>query len=142
MPTSLEARLRTAAAAFPGLTALLGSSPFRWYDTQLAQDSAFPAITVLLVSDVLMYSLQGILQTSWSRVQFTIWDIDPESARNVEAELMLFLAQFNGDGVMISFSPPVCKNFILTRRSGFYAQTQPPNYWRTVDAKIFNNSSL
>lgn len=136
---SLEAMLRTQALAFPGLTALLGTNPFRWYDTQLRQGTAFPAVTVQLVSGNETYAFNGRLATGWSRMQFTIWDSDPERARNVEAQLTAFLDVFNGTGIQGLSEYP---NSIVMRRQTLFSETQPPLFQRINDAQIFSNSTL
>lgn len=142
MSTSIETKLRTAALAFPGLTNLLGGTnpnTFRWYDTQLRQGTAFPAIVVTLVSNPADYVFTGILATSFCRVQFEVWDYDPEDAYQVEQQLGKFLLQFNAYG---SPNLPANANFILNQRKLLYADTQPPQYQRITDARIFNNSTI
>ena len=139
MGTSLEVKLRTAAAAFSALTALLGTSPFRWYDTQLLQGSAFPAIVVVLIDDAKTYYLGGRMNTSFSRVQFTIWDTDAERGRSVEAALYDFFDVFNACAAPSGRAKP---NYVVGARGGMYPQTQPPQFQRIIDAKIFNNDTL
>lgn len=142
MSTSLETKLRTAALAFPGLTSLLGGNTqntFRWYDTQLRQGTVYPAIVVTMVSDSSDYVFTGILATSFSRVQFEVWDTDPEHAYIVQQQLEAFLLQFNAYGLPNS---PANANFVLNRQKKLYADTQPPQWQRITDVRIFNNSTL
>jgi len=139
MSTTLEVKLRTTASAFAPLIALLGTSPFRWYDTQLVQGSVFPAIVALLVSDPKSYYLGGRMNTSFARVQFTIWDTDAERGRSVEAALYDFLDVFNASGAPADRAKP---NYVVGARGGMYPQTQPPQFQRIIDAKIFNNDTL
>lgn len=138
--TPLKDKLRTAAAAYAPLTALLGASPFRWYDTQLVQKSAFPAIVAQVISDPKSYVFGGRLPTSFARVQFVIWDIDSQRIETVKSTLFDFLDTFVGDG--ISQSPLVKGNYIVADRDGMEPQTQPPQWKRIIDAKIFNNDSI
>lgn len=136
---TLEARLLTAAAANAGLAALLGSSPFRWYDTRLAQGTAYPAVTVQLVSGNKTYAFEGRLSTGWSRYQFTIWDTDPERARSVESALVTFLDTFNGPGTAGLQQYP---NYVVLQRQGMFAEIEPPVFQRINDAMIFSNDTL
>lgn len=139
MTTSIETKLRTAAAATPALTAYLGTSPFRWYDMQQSQGSALPSVVVLLVSAVDTYSTTARLATSLNRVQFTIWDTDPEEARAIEQALIAFLETFN------AFSPvpgaAIQPNRVVMRRQSGQPQTEPLIFWRLVDAMIYNNEN-
>jgi hypothetical protein len=48
---SLKAKLFTQASANAGLIALLGASPFRWFDQQLPQNAAFPCIVAQQISN-------------------------------------------------------------------------------------------
>lgn len=137
---TLEAKLRTAAAAWPDLAALLGSSPFRWWDTQLNQAvNVFPAIVVLLVSSSDTYALNRRLPGGFSRVQFTIWADSGQDARAVEAELVCFLNQFNAIGVQGLQQYP---NSVLNRRGSLYPRTEGPKYQRVLDVSIFDNEQV
>lgn len=138
MPT-LEAKLRTAALADSALTALLGTSPFRWYDTQLDETvNVFPAVVVQLISAPDMYALNRRMPGYFSRMQFTIWGTSGENARAVETELVCFLNQFNAVGVAGLQQYP---NTVLNRRTSMYVQTQPAKWQRIVDVSIFNNEN-
>src|ERR1017187_4341686 len=97
IPTSLKAKLFAQASVNAGLQALLGTSPFRWYDSQLNQSSVFPAVVVLIVSNPPEYVMGGRLSTSWARVQFTVYGTgsDSQNASAVVNALQDFLAVFN-----------------------------------------------
>src|SRR5665213_2816139 len=69
--TPLVVKLRQAAVTNSGLTSLLGSAPFRWYNTQLYEGSAYPAITANQISSVPVYSVGGRKPLARARVQFT-----------------------------------------------------------------------
>ena len=138
---TLEAKLRAAAAAYAPLTALIGSPP-RWWDTQRQQGSAFPSVTVLLVSGNKTYVFTGRLPTGWSRVQFTIEADSGEAARGVEAALAAMLDQANFVGVPGLAQYP---SRIVLIRGGLNTEMQPGTpgrWWRTVDAMIFSNDNL
>lgn len=141
MGTSLEQKLRTAAAANADLQALLGTSPFRWYGPQAAQGAAQPLVEVLLVDAPPQYSTTQLLVTCRYRMQFTIWDTDLERARSVESAIIAFLVTFNAYNA--GDSSPIQRNEVVNRRSGrSQAQTDPITYWRTLDAFIWNNETI
>jgi hypothetical protein len=145
--TSLEVKLRTAALAYPDLVALLTNSPskpgfpdFRWYNIQLIQGSAFPAVVVQLVSSGQSYSNYQRLSTSFSRIQFTIWDTDSDRGRQVENVLYQFLDQFNPAGLNSNLTN--YPNSIVLTRAGMYPTPNPPQFWRQSDVQIFDNSAV
>jgi hypothetical protein len=140
MATSLEVKLRTAAAADTTLTGLLGTNPFRWFESQFQQGTIFPEVTVLLVDTINQYSVTNLLSTALSRVQFTVWDTDPERARDVETAIVDFLVGFNA--MNNSSAAPIQANTVISRRQRGNAQTEPFTYQRILDAKIFNNENL
>jgi hypothetical protein len=139
---SLLSKLRTAALAFPGLTdALGGTNPnkFRWYDTQLRQGTAFPALVAMLISNPTSYTVNSRLATSFTRVQFELWGYDPVVLDQIVTQLSAFLDQFDGYGTpgLVQYA-----NYIMNDRQVLYADTQPPQYQRIVDANVFNNSLI
>lgn len=140
-PTSLEAQIRTAALAFPGLTAFLGGTDpnaFRWFDTQLLQGTAFPAVVVSIISDPQDYVFERRLVTSWQRVQFDIWSYDPEQGYQIQEEIAAFLDQFNGYGTpnLVQYA-----NQIVNVRKVLWPEPGPPQYQRIIDVKMFFNST-
>ena len=137
--TPIEQKLRTQALAFPGLTALLGSSPFRWYDVQLVQGSAFPAVTVQMVSNTDSYVNTGRQNSGFSRIQFTIWDTDPVRMRQVEDQLTAFMAVFNG---AVPQNLPAYANYFVMRKQFLIADPTKPLYQRICDVNIFNSDSI
>lgn len=141
MSTYLLSKIRIGALAFPGLTALLGGDTqngFRWYENQLKQGAQFPAVVVTLVSDPRDYVFLARMATSFARVQFEVWGYDPVQNDAVVQALAQFLDQFNAYGIP---GLPQNANFILNDRATMYAMTQPPQYQRVIDAKIFNNEA-
>jgi hypothetical protein len=144
---SLEVKLRTAALAYPDLVALLTNVPsvpqfpdFRWYSIQLLQGTKFPAVVVQLVSGGQSYSNYQRLSTSFNRVQFTIWDTDSDRGRQVEQVLYSFLDVFNPAGLRSDLTG--APNFVILTRAGMYPTPNPPQFWRTNDAMIFDNTAV
>lgn len=137
--TPLEIKLRTQAAAFSELTALLGTTPFRWYDVQIAQGTAFPAIAVQVVFDGDTYVFAGRLATGFTRVQFDIWDTDPVRLRQVEGALTDFMNVFNGTGIqgLVAYG-----NFFVMRRQGLTPNPTRPPYRRICDVNIFSSDLI
>ncbi len=138
---SLKSAIRSAAAAYPGLTALLGTSPFRWYDIRRIQGSVLPAVAVQIISGGPTYTVAGMLPTGWTRVQFTISGSgsDSSNAMLVETQLILFLNQMNLIGISGLTQYPA---LVLLQRDGMEVQTEPPIFQRIVDARIFSNSKV
>lgn len=134
---SLESRIRTAAAATPFLAALLGTSPFRFYDTRLNQGTAFPAVVMQLVSSNDQYVWSGRMPTGYSRYQFAIWDTDADRGRQVDAAITAFFTTFNGPGTQAG----ACwyGSQILNRRSTMFPNPEPPLFQRILDVSIFSN---
>ena len=146
MPTGLEQKIRTAAAAYSPLTALLASgSPatFRWYRQQLAQGSAFPAVVVRVIFNARDYVATGALPTSTARVQFDIWGGEyaagMAAADAVQSALYSFLDQLNLVGVPgLSLYP----NRVVSALESSYTQANSLIYGWLTDAMIFSNESL
>lgn len=137
--SELKELLRIQASAFPGLTALLGTSPFRWWDGQLVQGSAYPAIVVTIVSNPRNYCLTGRLPTGWSRVEFKIWDTDTLRAGTVENALLNFFDVFNAVGPSNLPSYPVD---VVNDRQTVVPDPEPKRFLRMVDTQIFSNDTL
>ena len=143
MPTPLKDRIRAAAIATPALTSLLGTNPFRWYDTQLSQGSAFPAVVVQIISSAKTYNVAGRMPNGNNRVQFTIWGANTAAGMaamaNVETALATFLDGLNLVGIpgLIQY-----QNLIVGARDGWVALPQPGNPLRLIDAMCYSNDSL
>ncbi len=141
MSTALKARIRTAAASYSGLTSLLGTSPFRWFDETKPQSAGLPCVVVTVVSGAPTYVATGRLRTGFTRVQFLIWGATPGSgsAYAVEQQLLAFLDQLNLIGIngLVQYPNPV-----VLQRDSLYVQSDPPIYQRIVDASMFVNDSL
>ena len=144
MSASLEALLLSQASAYSPLASLLATAPANpnapaWYDNQLAQGSAYPAIVVTKISQPQSYALTGRMATAQARVQFVIWDTNPERARVVEQALYQFLDQFNGVGLA---NLPGYPNEVAGVRQGYSPQPTPPRWTLLIDAMIFWNQTL
>jgi hypothetical protein len=140
--SDLITKIRAAAIAYPGLTALLGGSAqdsFRWYNVQLNQAASFPAVVVTLISSTSDYAFPYRMTTNFNRVQFEIWAGSPASAAAVADQLYTFLDQFNAYGIAGLIQNA---NFVISDRQGIYAPTQPPQYQRIIDARVFDNSAV
>lgn len=137
---TLKAKLFAAASDSPALQALLGTDPFRWYDTQLPQQAAFPAVVANQVSAPRDYALGGRMSTYWARIQLTVYGTgnDSENASAVVAAITGFLQTFNAIGVP---NLPAYPNRVLNDRDGGIAQTQPLTYQRFLDVSILNDES-
>lgn len=136
--TPLLVKLRTKAALNAGLTSLLGAAPFRWYNMQLAEGSAFPAITAMKVSGIPFYNVGQRGPSTVYRIQFTIWeDQVPDDTNSVLQALRVFLDSFSA--VENTAQYPVQ---ILNERGGLYPLTQPPIYQTSIDALIYNADNL
>jgi len=122
---------------------LLGTNPFRWYDTQLAQGSAFPAVVAQIISSSKTYNVAGRMTNGNSRVQFTIWSTNTGSGMtaraNVESALATFLDGLNLIGIPGLLQYP---NYIVGARDGWVALPQPGNPLKLIDAMVFSNDSL
>lgn len=141
--TPVKDRIRAAAIATPALTAILGTNPFRWYDRQLNQGSAFPAVVVQAISDPRTYAIVGRLPTSFSRYQFTLWALNTAAGISglaaLEAAMVEFFESLNLVGI-----PGLCSysNQVVNARDGFFPEPQPGNPTRFIDVMIFANDNL
>ena len=137
MSTPLVVKLRQAAVTNAGLTSVLGSAPFRWYNTQLYEGSAYPAITANQISSVPVYSVTGRNPLARARVQFTIWEGQtPDDTNSVLDALRAFLDSFSAVG-----NPTQFANQINSELDRLYPATQPPIFQTLVDAYIYNSDS-
>jgi hypothetical protein len=138
--TPLKDKMRAAAASYSPLTTILGASPMRWWNVQLRQGATFPAVVVQIISDAPTYAFRGPLPTSFVRVQFTCWDTDPERLETLDKAIQGFIAQYNGAG--LGANAPSQSNYVMNRLDGMFPQTQPPQYQRVIDSKIFDNPNV
>lgn len=137
---TLLAKLRSAASADTTLAGLLGSSPFRWYDQQLVEGTAFPAVAAFVVSRVPQYSVSQMLTTAEYRVQINVFDPNPETARAVASAIEQFLTTFNAYSA--GDSNPIQPNRVVNQRDGGIVQTDPLTAMQIMDVMIWNNESF
>lgn len=143
MATPIKDRIVAAAIATPALTALLGINPFRWYDRQLVQGSAFPAVVAREISAPRVYALAGPLPTAFRRWQFTLWGTNNSagiaSLASLESALDTFWESLNLVGIpgMLGYN-----NQVVNRLDAFYPIPEPGNPQRLIDVMIFANDNL
>jgi len=142
MATTLLAKLRTAASADATLSSLLGSSPFRWYDQQLAQGTAFPAVTAEITTRVRQYSVNSLLLTAQYRVTFKVFDPDPQQSRAVALAIEQFLTGFNAYSSAAPAGQLQPNQVVMGPRDFGIAETQPLTNLQILDAMIWNNETL
>lgn len=137
-----EVKLRTLAAADASLQAIFGTSPFRWWDSQLVQGSAFPSCVVRRISTVRMYQLEGLNQMSQPRFQFDIRHPDPETARAAAKAVIAWLSTIdlasNAQFGSPQTTPPQFPCYLLNERTGMDYQLQPPIFVESLDVRVFN----
>jgi hypothetical protein len=138
---TLIVKIRTAAASYPPLTALLQpASVFQMYTEQTIQASIAPWVTVRLITEPRVYAFNGRLSTNYARVEFLIFGAPPggENAREVRDTLISFLDQFNAAGLP---GLPANPNDVLDETELGIAQTQPLTFQIRLQARIFNNET-
>lgn len=137
-----EAKLRTLAAANTSLQALLGTSPFRWFDTSLPQDiGVYPSVVVARVSTVFDSRMDtGISKYTWPRFQLDIRHTDPEQARACASAIIDFLNTVDLAVTSGAIMPPAKQApcFILNQRTALDYELQPPVNVQTLDVRVMN----
>ena len=133
---SLKSAMFANASTYAPLIALLGVSPFRWYDTRLEQGSPLPAVTVQTISEPSMNAVTGPLPTRWARVQFSIYGggNDSTEAVTVAEALKTWAAQLDLTGQTGLLTYPA---LVVGDRDGGIPRTNPMTYMRIVDLRIF-----
>ena len=86
-----------------------------------------------------MYVMDRRMPGSFSRVQFTIWDTDPQRVRQVDQAVTCFLNTFNALGLPGLVQYP---NYVMNRVARLYPTPEPPRYQRILDVKIFDNEKV
>lgn len=90
----IQEAIFTRLSGFAGLTALVPAARIKY--RLLDQDTAYPAITYVKVSetrDPLMGSDSGVVH---ARYQFDVWDTDVDSIRDATEQLRLALERYRG----------------------------------------------
>ena len=89
-----------------------------------------------LISNPREATFLGDMNTTFARVQFEVWSYDPVLNDTIFGVLRQFLAQFNAYGLS---GLAANANYVIGDRTNIYAETQPSQYQRIIDTKIFNN---
>ena len=142
-----ETKLRTLAAANSSLTALFGTSPFRWYDVNLPQNQALPNVVVQRISTARIQAqdtLLGVGQFAKIRFQFTCrgqGSNQPtfEAARAIGAAVIQFLGTVNLTSGANSLPPRPA--YVLGERVGLDYNANPPVPLYLVDAAVWNQET-
>jgi hypothetical protein len=146
VPSTLEIKIRAAAAGYAPLAALIGSgSPLvlRWYDRQLVQGSAYPAVVALTVTNPPTYTVNARCKTSTALCQYTVWggtgDAGTQAAEAVSAALNLFFDQLDlvGNGRQIQQN-----NIVIANREAAYVQATTLIYQRVLEVRVFSDNTL
>ena len=159
---SAEEKLRQLAAANTTLQGDLGTTPFRWFDMQLAQGALQPSspantvgascVRVLRVSTGRRYvqgngyGVSNLSPLSEVRLQIDVLDFCAEVARQVAADVVAFLgtvdlaspAQFATPPA----TPPQFPSFLLSQRARMdYQLSKQPAYVQCLDVRLFNTET-
>lgn len=143
---SIEERVRTAAANYAPLVALLSSgSPavFRWFDTTLVEGVIYPAVVAMVVSNPPTYVYAGRTPTSFSRMQLTVWGGQwAPGAAAAEAVTNALLPFFDQLDLVGNGRTEQQNNLVVMNRRGVFVQTDTPIFQRILDVRIFSNDTL
>lgn len=139
--TPIETKLYNAAAADVGLQALLGTNPFRLFDTQLDQGSAFPALVMQEISSPRNYVMEGQPTLARYRVQFTIWGGQFSQGRDDCDSVRDALYAFLADNFSAVGNGQIA-NQVASDMRVLEPRTDGPIYKRIVDAFIYSDDSL
>lgn len=145
---TLEAKIIALASQDATLQSLLGTGPtigvngFRWFDESLPQGAinVGPCVRMINISEVPMYSQQGINPTRPVRMQIDAWHKTSAEAARVIAQAIenwLETVDFSAgsSGVVSANHHP---NLKLDQRGSKDYATQPPVYFERMDYRIFN----
>ncbi len=138
---TLEVKVRTAAAANPTLQGFLGTSPFRWFDTQLDENvTTFPQVTAQRISTVPYNSMvDPIGNLSRNRFQIRANANDAsggETSRALAEAIKTFMRTFSAtQGTQYA-------NALLSQQSSIEKpEAQPPYFVQLMDFNIFNQEN-
>lgn len=95
--STIDDALVARAAAFAGLTALIGSAPMRLYPIGAAsQNSARPYVTYQLISGPRVHAMGSDPGVAHPRFQLSCWDDTSTGARNVADQVRACYSRFRG----------------------------------------------
>lgn len=139
--TTIEMKLRNAAAANAGLIFWLGTSPFNWFPVQLPQTAAMPSVVYQRISRVPVSSfIDPIGNMARYRMQFRIYAQGANSAedsRKISDALIAFMRTFTAtQGTQHA-------NQLVAQQEGIERPEAQPPYWvQRMDFMIFNREDL
>lgn len=136
-----EAKLRTLANADATLQGIFGTSPFRWFDSQLPQGQNYPSAVVLRVSTAFSSTQDGgIIKITQPRLQIDIRHPDPEQARAAASAVIDFLNTLDlavsGGAVTPAAKQAPC--FVLNQRASLDFELAPAMPVQMIDLRVYN----
>ncbi len=143
---SPEVRLRTQAAANAALQADLGTTPFRWFNTQLDQKSLQPnqtCVRLTRVSTTRDSNLGGqsaVGNLSLLRFQIDVLDFDSETARLVANDVIEFMKSVS----LCQASGAATQNpcFFVSQSQGMFTPPNPTPWYVRLEYKLFSYENL
>lgn len=106
---SIEAAIEARAAAFAGLTALIGTAPTRLYPVQAAQGAGLPYVVYSIISDPPPH-VMGADKESQARVQFDVFASSWAIAKSVRDQVLLCYDRLTGLFGGTTIDRAVCEN--------------------------------
>lgn len=140
---SPEVRIRTLAAANSAMQSHFGSSPFRWFDTRLAQRfiALGPCVRYRRISTIRMYEQAGLNPLSQPLIQFDVCSTDSELARTAARDLIEFLGTVDlstdSQFACPATTPQHFPSFVVGQRSGKEPEPEPAVFIQSVDVRFF-----
>jgi hypothetical protein len=110
---SIEAAIEARAAAFAGLTALIGTTPTRFYPEQAEQGAILPYVTYSVITDPPVH-VMGADKEAQAHVQFDAWASSWVIARAVRDQLKLCFDRLAGTFGGTTVIGSVCDNRGMT----------------------------
>jgi len=143
-----EVKLRTLAAADAALSAYLGASPFRWFDTQIPQRliGSGACVRVRRLDTAQLQEVAGINPLDSVSFQADVLDTDPQRARDVAEAIADFLGTADLSTDLLFDSPPgqpahfPC--FVVNQRAGVIPQTSPQVYIESIQFTVWNKENF
>lgn len=101
----MEAR----AIAVPGLTALIGTAPTRFYPVEAQQGSIMPYVTYQVVSAPRLHVMMADKDVQ-PRIQLDIWAATWASARQVRDQLLVAFDRWSGISGGTTIDASICES--------------------------------
>lgn len=106
---SIEAAIETRAAAFAGLTALIGTAPTRFYPVEARQGAVLPFVTYQVVTAPRVHVMSAD-KDAQPRVQMDVWASTWTSARAVRDQLLAAFDRWSGISGGTTVQASICEN--------------------------------